>query len=151
MSLERTMIEKGMARALFVCAWVTAKEELGTNFPPRTEYMDVAPATPLLAVFSAYRLAGAVEQANGMNLLALLHKAAKADGIHGTSTLDSPSADYAESFGHYLAMESMGHGVSWFDDHARFELTLPDIEEPQLDEFTGALRPKVHHNRGSIH
>jgi hypothetical protein len=24
-----------------------------------------------------------------------------------------------------MAMQGMGHGVSWFDDHARFEIKIP--------------------------
>lgn len=42
-----------------------------------------------------------------------------------------PSVDngeYAREFGHYLAMQALGHGVSWFDDHARFDLTVPHSE-----------------------
>lgn len=33
-----------------------------------------------------------------------------------------------EQFGHYLAMQAMGHGVSWFDDHEEFPIEIPDIE-----------------------
>jgi hypothetical protein len=35
---------------------------------------------------------------------------------------------YVSDFGHYLAMQSLGHGVGWFDDHEHFELKLPLIE-----------------------
>lgn len=39
-------------------------------------------------------------------------------------------ADSAESYGHYLFMEAMGHGVNWMDDasHEDHDLTLPSIE-----------------------
>ena len=36
-------------------------------------------------------------------------------------------------FGHYLAMEAMGHGVSWWDTHARFKIEVPDVEFTQFD------------------
>lgn len=41
--------------------------------------------------------------------------------------LDEKLQDEAwlESFGSDLGMQIMGHGVSWFDDHAKFPLKLP--------------------------
>ena len=54
----------------------------------------------------------------------ILKQAARADGLdEGDIT-----TEYAESFGHYLAMMALGHGVSWFDDHSRFPLVIPDME-----------------------
>ena len=37
-------------------------------------------------------------------------------------------SDYAGEFGHDLAMQAMGHGVSWFDDHHKFPLKVPHTE-----------------------
>lgn len=34
----------------------------------------------------------------------------------------------ANLFGHYLAMEAMGHGVSWADDHEPHGLRVPHME-----------------------
>jgi len=34
-----------------------------------------------------------------------------------------------EDFGHYLAMESMGHGVGWSDDHEDLPFTVPNTLE----------------------
>lgn len=33
-----------------------------------------------------------------------------------------------EDFGHYLAMESLGHGVSWADDHPAHDFLIPRSE-----------------------
>jgi len=33
-----------------------------------------------------------------------------------------------ENLGHYLAMEAMGHGVAWSDDHDPHGLDVPDQE-----------------------
>lgn len=41
---------------------------------------------------------------------------------------DEVSPEYAADFGHYLAMMSLGEGVSWFDDHEMFPIELPSIE-----------------------
>jgi len=36
----------------------------------------------------------------------------------------------ADQFGHYLAMESMGHGVAWTDDFPLTELKTGDVVSP---------------------
>jgi len=67
----------------------------------------------------------------------------RTDGYIGISTRQSylPEAvgedAYLDSFGHYLAMQAMGHGVSWFDAHAKFPLKFPRIESHQY--FDGDL------------
>lgn len=72
---------------------------------------------------NAYALAG--ELWNGLMLNA------GPGGIYKLSALakthDGCEPD-AEEFGHYFAMESIGHGVSWFDDHAVFPIEVPSIE-----------------------
>ena len=53
--------------------------------------------------------------------------AARAPGRH--TRRPTPS-----DFGYALAMQSLGHGVSWFDDHPdipRFTLQLPHIDFDQ--------------------
>lgn len=54
--------------------------------------------------------------------------AAKADGMDPYVDGFEYPTDYARLFGHYVAMQSIGHGVSWFDEHAEFDLKLPSIE-----------------------
>ena len=100
--------------------------------------MDAAPETPEYAREFAIQFSGRVIQAN-YNLPSLLYAAAKADGIDTEKTHSEDETqfwelpvnrfyNYAEEFGHYLAMQGLGHGVSWFDDHARFPLVVPHTE-----------------------
>ena len=117
---HRDDVVKAMARAMFVSAWADAEEEGGRKFG-RVELMDIAPKTSPEAKQHAEKLAKQFEQKNGMSLDELLAKAAEADGAE----IDS---DYAEEFGHDLAMQAMGHGVSWFDDHEKFPLKVPQTE-----------------------
>jgi hypothetical protein len=94
---------------------------------------------------AALWLLGALTKLNGMTIDRLLVAAARADqhrasgpklgpGPLGNKRWPSkPMADirsaiiekYAIAFGHYVAMQSEGHGVSWFDYHAKFDLKLP--------------------------
>lgn len=107
------------------------------------ELMDVAPPTPDYARLEAARLLGKLEAANGNCISTIMFHAARADAQdrHDHEAPDSPhwksDAEIAaarlddgdaKEFGHCVAMQALGHGVSWFDDHARFELKVPRIE-----------------------
>jgi hypothetical protein len=130
---EKQIID-GIARALFVCAWADKQERLAemgrkhSNPGPGGDWMDIAPKTPRAARDEALRLVGRLEQLNGAHVLCLLAYAAKADGMNPYADDFDYPADYARLFGHYVAMQSIGHGVSWFDDHAQFDLKTPHIE-----------------------
>lgn len=132
MNIEEIMIEKGMARALFVDTWANEMEEQGRSFRPQADLMDLAPATPAVAIKEAYRLTGQLEASNAQGILTLLSKAARKDGTSLDEMTESSQAEYAQSFGHYMAMEALGHGVSWFDDHAKFAIDIPDFEGGNL-------------------
>jgi hypothetical protein len=124
-----------MARALFVCQYADEVESGELQLPgagPGQDWMDVAPATPQPFIFEAYRLAGRIEQLNGTSLICLAAAARKADmavSRHADATWAGQLPDSQLSdFGHYLAMQSLGHGVSGFDDHEKFPLRLPHVE-----------------------
>ncbi len=112
-----------MARALFVLEWSDREDEAGRNYPGQA-LEHVAPPTPREATDAAHNLAGRFEQLNGYGINSLLRQAALADGRPDKI----PPDNYAEDFGHYLAMQALGHGVGWFDDHARFPLRFPRFE-----------------------
>lgn len=120
-------IHDGMERALWVCAFADWVEEQGPSARRKygahngAKWHDVAPDAPDEAADAGKELAEMFRRANGKDLLMLLGLAAKADGVKATDT-------YAESFGHYMAMQALGHGVSWFDDHAQFPITFPRFE-----------------------
>lgn len=112
-------IYEAMARAMFVDDWARRQEENGRQFPPRTELMDVAPRTSEDALNAARALAAAIIKDNNVKTLSDLYRKAIAAGGKGDSG----------KFGHYLAMEAMGHGVSWYDDgNPRFGMKLPHFE-----------------------
>lgn len=116
------------------------------------DWDDYAPETPPNAYALAGELWAMLEHENGCSVYVLANHAAAADnpcqrcrgrgqacklpgvmsayfeeceecnGRGSTSEVDS------EEFGSDLAMQAMGHGVSWFDDHKRFELKVPHVE-----------------------
>lgn len=82
----------------------------------------------------------------------LMVSAIEAD--HENKGRDLEPSDIAEDFGHYLVMMALGEGVSWFDDHAEFELKHPYIEALTDDGetlVTSGLPGSPHHDyaRGS--
>lgn len=133
------LIVKQMSRSLFVAAYADAIEQgelEGDGAGPGQDWMDVAPETPERFLFEAWRLTGKIEQINRMSLICLFAQACKADGESyediiarwHDDALTEADWKYLNDFGHYLAMQSLGHGVSWFDDHEKFPLHLPLIE-----------------------
>jgi hypothetical protein len=88
--------------------------------------MDIAPETTDDALAEAWRLMGRIEQANGLDIHAAYCKALKADGQDYYA--EGVAEANADEFGHYLAMEALGHGVGWADDHEPHGLQLPLIE-----------------------
>lgn len=118
----------GAARAFFVSAYADfvedpEREQSGYDYlsaGPGEDWADIAPeVTPP----NAYAMAG--------ELWAGLYHLNGEAGPY-TIALNAENADgceiAADELGHYLAMEAMGHGVSWFDDHETFDLKVPDIE-----------------------
>jgi len=118
----RKQIVDSMARAFFASAWAQAEEEKpdfskngygGHGHGRGVEIMAVAPPTSRNAQKHAEMVAREIERENHKTLGELYVKAAEAPGKHDKEP--NPG-----DFGHYLAMESMGHGVSWYDDHPEF-------------------------------
>jgi hypothetical protein len=112
----------GMARAFFVLAYTEYAEEHGSGDIPKAgpgeDWFSVAPGvTPPYAYVLASQL---VEKLGGqLALLLLVEAACKADKV--------TSIDY-DDFGHCLAMEAMGHGVGWEDNHKPFPRPKVRIE-----------------------
>lgn len=112
-------MEDAIARALFVDAWASRQEQLAEEGKKHVslggkELMDIAPKTNAEAKRAAQQLVGRIEQLNGWGLAAIFNQAVKQGG-----------SDDPKKFGHYLAMESLGHGVAWTDDEPEFG--LPDV------------------------
>lgn len=130
------------ARTIHVTAWAEYVEEhckvcdrsevehnqlLPHAFAPKeslagVNLLDIAPPVSDLARIAGAMLAGHLCEANGVSIPVLLHRARVADEIDGDA-----DASYAREFGHAVAMEALGTGVSWLDDHGEFELVVPEI------------------------
>lgn len=118
----------GAARALWASAYISQVEELRDDEPelydelrPDREWLDVLPPTPTAAMADGQQFAEAVEQANRLPITNIIAIAAAAESV------DVDDID-VDDFGWYASMAAMGEGVSWFDDHADFELRLPHWE-----------------------
>jgi hypothetical protein len=114
-----------MARAFHVCAWADAREERGMQFPPQTKIEEVAPETSAAAKKHALEIAKEIVELNRLSLFDLAKKAMIADTGESNPAI---SEETAHELGWYMGMESLGHGVSWMDDHEDFGLELPLTE-----------------------
>lgn len=120
-------ILEGMASALWASSWADHAEEHGCTSMSGQRIEDIMPPIPEEAYILAKKCADSIAAANGKSLSELFDDAVKADEADG---VDSSDAD--ESFGSDLAMQWMGHGVSWFDDHAEFPIKIPHGEAYEL-------------------
>lgn len=128
--------EHHAARAFFASAWADACEEAGeAHIMSGAEILDIMPAEiDTAAVHAARTLRMDFERANGVTIDdALARIEEKANGDR------SPTA---EMFGHYCAMQAMGHGVGLNDAFGSVskEFTVPYVEfgshSLALDYFT---------------
>jgi hypothetical protein len=139
-SITRT-IRSAAARMFFVMAWASREEEAGRdrNWPPRANLDSLAPTTSAAALRHATHWLLQLQVANGAQVRELLYRAHEADANGrtypadlGARARDQPLNRWvdenAESFGEQLAMQGVGTGSSWFDDHAQFELKIPNTE-----------------------
>lgn len=139
-------IATAMARALWCDAWASwadeqhQKDRSVRHYPPGCELMDYMPELPPRAHNEAWRLFGQIEALNGCHMCHLCVRAYEADKVevpadfaHAPEWVDC-SESYWRDFGHYLAMMALGHGVSWFDDHADFEIKFPSYTYVDFSE-----------------
>lgn len=117
----RDEILHSMARAAYSDWWICEQErkfeETGTPVPwgPGESIDPYIPTrTPASAKKWALDAVAQWERETGMPIDLLYWLAANAEGHHDRE----PST---EQFGWYLGMQTLGHGVSWFDDHPSFE------------------------------
>ncbi len=117
-----------MARALFVTAYADQQDEKRAagkkhnSAGPGEDWMDVAPKTPKKAIDKAKQLCAEIERINQSPIQGLWQRAAWADDI------DPDNEKMQRKFGHYVAMQALGHGVGWADDHSKLAFKVPYIE-----------------------
>jgi hypothetical protein len=110
----------GMAKAIWVTSFANWCEEVPSRMRkhgpgPGGDWVDVVDDPPASAEQAAADMAEAFREQNGVSMADLCERATGADGKNANS----------ENFGHYMAMQAMGHGVSWFDDHRTFPVRFP--------------------------
>jgi len=111
----RNEIVRHMARAFFACAWADYSEQVGPHYPAGCEIMDAMPEElDPSAVWIAFELARQLEANHGKPLDQIFARAVEISESHrGHGGGDRPRT--AEMFGHYAAMQAMGHGVGLWD------------------------------------
>lgn len=113
---NETIIE-GATDAFFGSAWMEFEEEQGRSLS-QMEILDVMPTPPPEAQKAAEDLISEIERQNKIDFdMAVLPGETQEPGER------DPKEDY--NLGFYLAMEALGHGVSWSDDHEPHGLEIP--------------------------
>ncbi len=120
-----TEIELHMARAFFANAWADYVEENGDGMRlSGKEIMTIMPADiDPAAIHAARTLRIDMERANGKTIAELM---AYVISAHAGDRPATP-----EYFGHYCAMQAMGHGVGLgdaFGNEVRERVTVPYVE-----------------------
>jgi len=141
-----TIFVDSMARTLFVCAYADLQDdlrELNRDYVSPGhggDWFDLAPETPPHARDYALILYGRL----GFSLPVVITNAAWSDILDRHNLTNVPyrwqrpdlesevenliTDEYITEFGHCMAMMSLGHGVSWFDNHARLDLPRVHFE-----------------------
>ena len=111
-------ILRGMARGPWADTWAIEQKEQGESFSGMDIY-EAAPEAPLWAEKWAERLADAIVKINDTPL-SHLFTGARAVGF----TRDE------ETFGFYLGMQAVGHGIRWDDDvrGSTLKIGVPSME-----------------------
>jgi hypothetical protein len=121
-------ITLGMARGVWASHWANEQEEAGESFSGQDIY-EAAPDAPTWAEKWAKKLASSICHLNGDRPLDLLFREAQQAGFPRDR----------ETFGFYLGMQAVGHGVHWTDD-VPFKNERPEILVPSYEFYEGAER-----------
>jgi len=145
---NRDEIIESFTRTLFVEAYAAFVDELASDgedtddMPqagPGDDWMDAAPVTPDWVTPVALEAVMRIERTWNRHVEQMYDAATKAclSTRHKGCTRHTP-----DMFGHYLAMQYVGHGVSWGDDHA-LRIEVPYGESIQLSSRTECGLPEV--------
>ncbi len=122
-------IEDGVATMLWGEAWGAHVDEHDCNDLDGDELADVMPPPPDEAIDEAKRLIKAYEVANGVSISTLYERALAADAAD--DTIDSEDNE-PDAFGGDLVFMALGTEMSWFDEHAKFPLEIPEFDNSTL-------------------
>ena len=138
---------------MFLVAWSQKEAEAGRTHSQRN-IAEIAPGTTDEARFHAAAYIGSFETANGMSIEAIYAQACTADKIEHSEVIEVYRNDqceekpevarHPEEFGHSLGMMALGTGVTWWDDHERFQLNdgmkLKNLNFPMTEFY---LEPEL--------
>lgn len=144
-------IMRGMERAFFASAWADAADEaetggIDTPTGPGVDIMDVMPEeTDRAAIRAAAELALKVVAVYGDTLTMAYHCTMDVVRRNHSLSLRVVNELTPELWGHYAAMQAMGHGVGLYDygidrdvlDTPHLEFSQCDLEE---DYFLAAVQ-----------
>lgn len=131
---DRKEIVDMIAQTLFTTAWADKQDRLAEegkkhkNPGPGGDWMDISPKPNAEAKRAAKKLAAEIEKIYGMDLSAIYTIAASEPGRH---TRQATLRD----FGFTIAMEALGHGVSWQDDHPSFRVNGKVFDPPHIEFY----------------
>jgi hypothetical protein len=109
------VILSGFVLGFWLQGWADAMDEAGLSLPHRIDE-DSAPEPPEELNDFAMKFGLDLSEVNGNKML---WEMAQDSDV---------SEDELEDFGYYIAMESLGHGVSWADSHDDHDLKVPSTE-----------------------
>jgi len=115
-------ILEGIASALHGSNWADRYEESGGSLS-QTEILDVMDPITSEAKKSASEIYSDIEKTNSIDLENFVENLFKKIEVRSSRFFSD-----AELFGYYLGMESLGHGVSWEDDHPPHNLKISFTE-----------------------
>lgn len=126
---DRSEVVSGAANALWATAWADEMDELGlSSHLSGTEITEVMPPIPQEAHVLAEKLIERIETTNAISFDTFV-----LPGFEEGEVFDG------DNLGWYLAMESMGHGVAWTDNHAEDHgLKTPYFENYELSDVARA-------------
>lgn len=124
--MRHSFIES-LARTFWVCAYADWWDNEGDDSDPHAsngeDWMNETPDTPDEARHLAHEFCEILAKKNNISIDMLLYKILN----QSYAIPDDYENSFADDFGHYVAMEALGHGVSWEDDHPPHKLKLPYV------------------------
>lgn len=128
-----TRFADSAGRTMFADAWASRMDENGESLSG-LDVLEAAPETPREAVLEGAELAGSYEAVAGCGIDALYRRALQAHFGPGYDfdALEGTRKHGLEHFASDLALQALGAGAAWDDDHESFD--CPRIDHCYMTE-----------------
>lgn len=120
-------IAKSIADLIYGDRLISECEEIGALRHLDRNFSSIIGETPVIATLESHHLIGMIEASNSGKSITDLYS----EALHADDLPDSSEA--RAEFGQLIALQAMGHGRSWFDDHAEFPIEFPFFYENSLE------------------